>query len=93
MSPAKLRQVLLVLAGVLSAAALVMFSLSVSESERAASSVLQAFSPLLGGAWGAFFGARGEAPEKGKVVVWAMMGAFACTVVVGLAVVVVWPLL
>lgn len=91
MSPAKLRQVLLAIAVLLSAAGLVMFLLSALEGERAATGVLQAFSPLLGGVWGAVLGARGHAPEKGKVLVWAMMGAFACTVLVGLGVVVVWP--
>ena len=84
---------LLIIAGVLSVVGLLVFLVSAAESERAATSVLQLFAPVLGGAWGAVFGARGAKIERGTVLVWAMMGAFASVVFVGIGVVVVWPLL
>lgn len=93
MSPAKLRRALLILAGTLSVFGVALFAANAMESERAATSVLQLFAPILGGAWGAVLGARGTELERGRVLVWAMMGAFVSVVVVGLGVVVVWPLL
>lgn len=93
MSAEKLRRALLVIAGALSVLGVALFGVNAMESERAATSVLQLFAPILGGAWGAALGARGEQIERGKVLVWAMMGAFISVVLVGLGVVVVWPLL
>ncbi len=93
MSPTKLRRVLLSIAGLSTVTGLALFLLNVAESERTAVDVLQLFAPILGSAWGAFLGARGENVERGKVLVWAMMGTLISVMVVGLGAVVIWPLL
>ena len=93
MSPSKLRRVLLAIAGLSSVTGLALFLLNAAESERTAVDVLQLFAPILGGAWGAFLGARGEEVERGKVLVWAMMGTLISVVAVGLGADVIWPLL
>ena len=93
MSPTKLRRVLLIIAGLSTVTGLALFLLNVAESERTAVDVLQLFAPILGSSWGAFLGARGEDAERGKVLVWAMMGTLISVMVVGLGAVVIWPLL